>query len=127
MRRKSRILEVKNAKGKVIVSIQLNGGEGLFIEEYLDTKTEQKSESNGKKPRANSCPNDGSLMTDAQKRLLFRLLADKGLEGDKAYDHLKYIFQVDTLKEVTKYEVSLTIKRLLEEAKGGSKDDNSPF
>ena len=66
-----------------------------------------------------SQPNQQSMMTDSQKRLLFRLLADQGLEGDKAHEHLKKQFQVTTLKEVTKHEASREIEKLLETAKGG--------
>ena len=66
-----------------------------------------------------SPPNQQSMMTDSQKRLLFRLLADQGLEGDKAHEHLKKQFQVTTLKEVTKQEASREIEKLLENAKGG--------
>jgi hypothetical protein len=58
-------------------------------------------------------------MTDAQKRLLFRLLADQGVEGDKAHDHLKNLFHVKSLKEVTRPEASRGIEKLLDEAKGG--------
>ena len=101
MKRKSRILDVKDTDGKVVVSIQLLGGEDLFIHEETASKSAQKPDSKGKQPKGKGCPNDGSLMTDAQKRLLFRLLADRGLEGDKAYDHLKHLFQVDTLNEIS--------------------------
>lgn len=65
-------------------------------------------------------------MTDAQKRYLFWILAEKGLEGDKAHEQLKDLFQVDSLKEVPKLEASRMIERLLEETKGG-RDDRSPF
>ena len=66
-----------------------------------------------------SLPNQQSMMSDSQKRLLFRLLADQGLEGDKAHEHLKKQFQVATLKEVSKHEASREIEKLLENAKGG--------
>jgi len=69
--------------------------------------------------QSQSPPNQQSMMTDSQKRLLFRLLADQGLEGDKAHEHLKKQFQVTTLKEVTKHEASREIEKLLENAKGG--------
>ena len=62
-----------------------------------------------------------ALMTDSQKRLLFRILADQGIEGDKAHQHLKSIFQVNSLKEVTKLEASRGIEKLLSDAKGHRK------
>jgi len=61
-------------------------------------------------------------MTDAQKRHLFRILAEHGIEGGEAHHKLKDIFQVDSLKEVTKLEASKMIERLLEEIKGGAND-----
>ena len=64
-------------------------------------------------------------MTDAQKRYLFRILAERGIEGDQAYNRLKEIFQVDALKEITKMEASRAIERLLSEGKGAS--DGIPF
>ena len=51
-------------------------------------------------------------MTDAQKRYLFRILAEYGIEGDEAHDKLKDIFQVDSLKEITKLEASKMIEHL---------------
>ena len=59
------------------------------------------------------------LMTDPQKRYLFRLLAEQGIENDSAYDHLKKKFKVSNLKEVTKAEASKEIERLIAELKGG--------
>ena len=59
-------------------------------------------------------------MTDAQKRYLFRILADQGKEGEEAHEYLKSHFQVKSLKEVTKLEASQAIERLLAESKGGA-------
>jgi hypothetical protein len=60
------------------------------------------------------------LMTESQKRYLFRILAGRGIEGNQAYDHLKKLLHVDTLKEATKQEASQVIDRLVQEnAKGG--------
>jgi hypothetical protein len=64
-------------------------------------------------------------MTAPQKRYLFRILADRGIEGDEALQHLKDLFQVDSLREITKLQASKMIERLLEEAKGG--EDGTPF
>ena len=59
------------------------------------------------------------LMTDPQKRYLFRLLAEQGIENDSAYEHLKKKFKVSNLKEVTKSEASKEIERLIAELKEG--------
>ncbi len=66
------------------------------------------------------------MMTDAQKRYLFRLLADRGIEEDKAHERLKELLHVDSLIEATKTEASKAIECLLEENKGG-KGDGIPF
>ena len=74
------------------------------------------------KPRPSLQPHSGNgdaPMTDSQKRLLFRLLADQGVEGDRAHEQLKEQFQVNSLKEVTKAEASRGIEKLIEDAKGG--------
>jgi len=62
-------------------------------------------------------------MTDAQKRYLFRLLADQGIEGDEAYQHLKKTFGVEYLRDAGKIEASRIIDQLLkagQEVKHGS-------
>jgi len=65
-------------------------------------------------------PENGS-MTEAQKRFLFRLLADQGIEGEEAHTRLKTFFQVASLKEVRKQEASQGIERLLDEARRAQK------
>jgi hypothetical protein len=121
----SRIIEVRTGEGKLIFTLQ-------FVERDLDGggKTGQAAGGNsdpmkGKGPAGS--PKDGnSLMTDAQKRFLFRILADKGMEGESAYAHLKSVLAVDSLKDASKQEASRLISRLLEEGQGGSYD-GPPF
>jgi hypothetical protein len=57
-------------------------------------------------------------MTEAQRRYLFRILAEQGIEGDAAFDQLKSLFDVSALNEVTKRDASKMIERLLEEQGG---------
>ncbi len=59
-------------------------------------------------------------MTEPQRRKLFRMLAEQGIEGDKAHAELMKRFQVSDLNEVSKQEASRMIERLIEETKGGS-------
>ncbi len=76
----------------------------------------------GTKPQPSQIPiptNGDTPMSDSQKRLMFRLLADQGIGGEKAHEHLKQQFRVKSLKEVTKSEASREIEKLLSEAKGG--------
>lgn len=125
MKKKARCIEVRTSDGKVILSLHLYDKE-IAKEDNIEVLPNQKPEARKKKGQDESAQTDESLMTYAQKRYLFRILAEKGLEGDKAHEHLKDLFQVDSLKEVSKLEASKMIERLLEEAKG-SKNDGPPF
>jgi len=53
------------------------------------------------------------LMTDAQRRYLFRLLAGQGLEADAAHEHLLEQFRVDSLGRVTKAAATRLIESIL--------------
>ncbi len=63
---------------------------------------------------------DGEPMTQAQQRKLFRLLAAKEIEGERAHDELKRLFQVVSLSDIRKAEASAMIDRLIQETKGGN-------
>jgi hypothetical protein len=88
-----------------------------------ETSSSTPSRSNGRsEERSNSSqkPN-GETITDPQKRLIFRLLSDKGIEGDAAAEHLKNYFKVSTVKEIGKMNASGYIERLIDEqAHGGN-------
>lgn len=58
---------------------------------------------------------NGDLMTDAQKRYLFRLLAQRGMQGEAASRHLKERFQVQALSQITKHDASLAIEEMLQQ------------
>ena len=68
-------------------------------------------------PRCNPPPDeidtDVDLMTDNQRRFLFRLLAERGLTGDNAHDWLVEKLGVETLKEATKTDASYLIEGIL--------------
>lgn len=102
MAKKVKCIEVKTAEGKHILSLHL-------YEKEVAQDVPQSSSSNS----GNSDP-----MTDAQKRYLFRILAEQGFEEDKAHQHLKKLFGVDSLQEVSKLEASRMIESLLEKAEG---------
>ncbi|MGH9459937.1 MAG: hypothetical protein ACRD1X_01875 [Vicinamibacteria bacterium] len=66
---------------------------------------------------------DEPKMTEPQKRYLFRLLAQQGVEGRKAEAHLKEHFGVQNLRDVTKSGASELIEQMIadqKEADGGS-------
>lgn len=63
---------------------------------------------------------DGESMTNAQKRYLFRLMAVRGFEGDKAHEELKRRLRVRALGDVTKLDASRLIEHLVDEGGGGN-------
>lgn len=107
----AKLIELRDRQGELIIS--------FFVVEkpFAGKPGEEKTNPDSKGGKGNK--NNDSMMTDAQKRYLFRLVADQGIEGDAAHDHLKKLFGVDSLKEVTKQEASQAIERLLEESKAG--------
>lgn len=121
-----KVIELRTAEGKLIVSLHL-------MEKELEAENKQ-SNSPAKKPEnrteknqtshGNGSPN-GELMTEAQRRYLFRILAEQGIEGDAAFARLKSLFDVAALKDVTKRDASAMIGRLLEEQGGAG--DGPPF
>ena len=117
--KKARCIDVLTSEGTVILR--------LYLHEHEVELRENSSKQKTGKELSNDSPNEEALMTPAQKRYLFRILADQKLEGDKAHEKLKTLFQVDSLKEVSKLEASRMIEALLENNKGGGKNDRSPF
>ena len=125
MKNRVKCVEVKTNDGKVILSFC------IYDKEIV---TESKPDNQSSSPKAkvekeggNNSQDNGDLMTDAQKRYLFRLLADQGIEGDDALEHLKERFQVELLKDVSKTEASNMIESLLSDSEKGGGDDRPPF
>ena len=125
MKKKVKCIELRTVEGRAILVLYLYEKE-IVLEDSQETKAQKNLKEPEKEKAKASSKSKEPLMTDAQKRYLFRILADNGIEGDKAHQQLKELFQVNSLKEVTKLEASRMIKRLLEEAKGG-KDAEPPF
>ena len=124
MKSKAKRIELRTPDGKVILVLHVYEKE-MDLKDDSKASTDQKRETEKAKPQSSDSQKENPPMTDAQKRYLFRLLADQGIEGDKAHERLKELFQVDSLKEVTKLEASKMIERLIEEAKGA--EDGPPF
>ena len=101
-----------------------------LVEKEVDSEGKQNQGGN-RRPESKTEKNQGSgsqngeLMTEAQRRYLFRILAEQGIEGDAAFEKLKSLFEVSVLKEVTKRDASKMIERLLEDQ--GGADDGPPF
>ena len=123
MGRTVKSLELRTAEGKLIVSLYL-------VEKEVDSEGNSRGpgnrspENRTEKSQGNG-PQNGELMSEAQRRYLFRILAEQGIEGDAAFDKLKSLFDVTVLKDVTKRDASKMIERLLQEQGGVS--DGPPF
>jgi hypothetical protein len=64
--------------------------------------------------------NGDPKMTEPQKRYLFRLLAQQGVEGKRAETHLKEHFGVQNLRDVTKAGASELIEQMIADQKEGN-------
>ena len=117
MKNKTRSVELCTSDGRVILILNLYEKE-IGLKDNPEVAQDQKTEKT--KDQVGNRKTEDRSITVAQKRYLFRILAENGIEGDKAHEHLKNLFQVDSLKDVTKLEASKMIERLIEEAKGGS-------
>ena len=113
MSQKTKRIELRTVEGNVIFT-------GFLVEEDV-LPTGEKPAQSSKAP----APKTKELMTDAQKRYLFRILAEQGIEGDAAHEKLKKLFGVASMKNVTKNEARKIIQQLLEN-KGGE-SDGSPL
>ncbi len=118
-----KMLEIRTDSGELIFRLRLivkdDPGQGEVKQEK---KTGKGNGDNGKASGGNGGNGNGGNyepMTDAQKRYLFRLLAQQGIEKDAAYDELKTTFGVNNLKDVTKMEASREIEKRLAAQKGG--------
>ena len=113
MNANAKCVEVRSADGKLMFSLHLHNGEmGAARKAHAPSGRQSSVESQ----TSTGGPNDPSLMTEAQKRYLFRILADQGFEEERAFQRLKELLGVETLKEVTKREASRLIEQLLEPA-----------
>ena len=107
MEEKERLIQVRTADGKPILNLR------LIETQAIEQESTQVKDSTSQPGAATA---DRSSMTDAQKRYLFRIMAEQGMEGDKAHEHLKALFGVDSLQDVGKAEASRMIEHLLEKA-----------
>jgi len=114
------VLEFRTDSGELLLRLKLI----VKSDQPSEPQKEEKKPNNGNGGGNGEKKENGSAavyppMTDAQKRYLFRLLAAKGIEKDAAYDELKKVFGVDSLKDVTKLEASREIEKRLAQQKGG--------
>lgn len=98
-------------------------GRLLLVEAGTPPKEEKRPVADPPQQKGRGQPG-GETMTGPQKRLLFRLMAAKGIEGDKTEAHLRKLFNVKELEDVSKFDASHMIEHLIEE-QGGSGDGSS--
>lgn len=117
-REERKILEVRTESGELLFSLRMIVKNEPALKPHHDGKKasgygKQQGEKKGNDQNGSHQP-----MTDSQKRYLFRLLAGQGMEEDAAFEELKKVFGVDSLKKVTKLEASQEIdKRLVAQKK----------
>ena len=81
MEPKMKVIEVRTGEGKLIVSFYVTE-KPVNTENRSAPPGNQKNENRREGNQGNGPAGEESLMTDAQKRYLFRILADKGIDGD---------------------------------------------
>lgn len=127
MEKKVTCLEVLSSSGELLFTVLLSEKDGSKNESTAPHPDNGQHKGNGhqKGNSQNKPRSTDAMMSDAQKRYMFRLLAEQGFEGDQAYAYLKKDFRIGSLSEVTKQEASNIIESLLANAKGG-KSNGSP-
>jgi hypothetical protein len=115
-----KILEVRTDAGELLFSLRVIVKNEPDPKPHQDGKKAAEHEKQQGQKKGTNQDGNHQLMTDAQKRYLFRLLAGQGIEEDAAYEELKKVFGVDSLKKVTKLEASQEIERRLAVRKGGA-------
>lgn len=113
------------ANGKTSKKFEVHLPDGLLLATFTISESENTDapEARREEPKTeekgNGGKKDGATMTDAQKRYLFRLLADQGFENGTALEELKKRFGVEVLTTVSKVDASREIDRLMSNQKGG--------
>ena len=114
-----KMMEVRSSSGDLLCSIKIKGIRIIPKEDNDNSFSNNSSVDEG-----NDSIND-DLMTSAQKRYLFRLLAERGIGKEKAHAYLKNMFIVEDLKNVKKVVASQAIEKLLAEQKGVDNNKSS--
>jgi hypothetical protein len=112
-------IDIKTPDGKPILSLHFVEQGAGGNNNRTNASGNNRSYGNNAK-RQNNNNNDGGNgqqdsdnMSDAQKRYLFRILAEQGLEGDAAFAHLKERLGVENLASASKRDASALIEELL--------------
>jgi len=115
-------IDVKTPDGKPILSLhfveQGSGGNNKGNASgnqraYGNNGRRQNNNGNGNANGNGNNQQDNDSMSDAQKRYLFRILAEQGLEGDAALAELKERLGVENLSDASKRDASSLIDELV--------------
>jgi hypothetical protein len=107
--------DVRSPEGTLMFSVHLMD-ESTAIKNGQAPSAQSNQSSAGESPKRSDAQRDSGAMTQSQERYLFRILADRGVEGDAAHEELIDRFGVQSLATVSKEEASSMIKRLLQES-----------
>ena len=105
-------IEVRSSDGNLMFSLRLYD-ETRGAGNEANASPRSAAQASNPKGRNGNGYQDADAISDAQKRYLFRILADQGLEGDQALSYLKERCGVEGLSNVTKREASALIEELL--------------
>ena len=104
--------EIRDKEAKAVWNIWINPS---YSGNHLGQTASPNPEASGSGKQAHSIQDDSNqLITDAQKGFLFKLLAERGIEGEAAYQHLKDAFDVTSIAHITKPDASRTIDKMLD-------------
>ena len=113
------IVSFEELDGEGILPNGSDLGSGAVAQPARPTRSDSRPAPESRQNRGNGGGN-GALMTEAQRRYLFRILAGQGLENEAAHDYLKEYFEVTALSQVTKQQATEAIDHLLKEAPHGA-------
>jgi hypothetical protein len=119
----TRYLDICTIDGKVLFSFCITEREGNepFPDQPSKPGREQndQDQTNGREKK-NTNGSSEEKITDPQQRKLFRILAEQGLDGEKAHKELLKRFKVSDLTDIGKFEASRMIDSMLKAQNGGN-------
>ncbi len=103
MKENIKCVDMKTSDGNLIFRFEI-------YDKGVNTTAKHSNNGNGRKNG-----NNGILITGKQKKYLFRLLTDQGVEDDEALIELRNRLNVEHVKEASKDNANKLIKELLAE------------
>ena len=102
-----------NSKTEWMLTIRQPNGSPI-CSLIIDCEPHDSTNHRGDNSRSKSAPADtDGRMTEPQRRFLFRLLAEQGMDDKKAEEHLKDYFKVEYLRDIPRAGASQLIEQTL--------------